>query len=457
MSGFVSQAPGKLSGNQLPARRSATRITIIGLLVLLGIPAGLTLRHLFISRSSQPGPDSPWRLAEEALAAREYPQAVADFQKCLDLCPFNAEAHFRLAQSFRRLGQMKEWQKHLQEAVVLDWPRGQIELEQQLQRAQVGDLWAVEDVLIERLNSRPAQEVTILEALVNGLMTVDRLADVMQLTSTWIEMFPEDWLPRIYRGNARLRLNGKTEAVIDDFSRVLELKPNEVESHLSLAIVLANNGDVERALPHFQECTSQLPREPRVLFGTAFCQYTLGKSQEARATLQRLFATSPDHAAGCFLQAKIELAEGAPEQAYGWLIKADKLAPKEVDVTNALIQVCGQLGRTQAAQHYQRLLEEIRARDAELDRLATALKSRPEDTALRFQLGMTCMKLGRDAEATHWFQGILWKDPGHLPTLNALADFYEKKGNRRMADYYRRKAKSAGGEDVKTPEGSLRK
>jgi hypothetical protein len=67
------------------------------------------------------------------------------------------------------------------------------------------------------------------------------------------------------------------------------------------------------------------------------------------------------------------------------------------------------------------------------------------------------MKLGRDAEATHWFQGILWKDPGHLPTLNALTDFYEKKGNRRMADYYRRKAKSASGEDVKTPEGSLRK
>jgi hypothetical protein len=62
------------------------------------------------------------------------------------------------------------------------------------------------------------------------------------------------------------------------------------------------------------------------------------------------------------------------------------------------------------------------------------------------------MKLGRDLEATHWFQGILWKDPGHLPTLKALADFYEKKGNRKMADHFRLKAEKAASQGiVKTP------
>src|SRR5262249_27345040 len=49
----------------------------------------------------------------------------------------------------------------------------------------------------------------------------------------------------------------------------------------------------------------------------------------------------------------------------------------------------------------------------------------------------------RDQEASHWFQGILYKDPNHLPTLNALADYYAKKGKSRMAGYYRRKADKA--------------
>ena len=85
-------------------------------------------------------------------------------------------------------------------------------------------------------------------------------------------------------------------------------------------------------------------------------------------------------------------------------------------------------------------MEEIRTRDAELDRLATEIKSRPDDIPLRFQLGMACLKLGRDQEASHWFQGILWKQPDHLPTLTTLADHYQSKGNRRMANMFRQRA-----------------
>src|SRR5206468_5840339 len=115
------------------------------------------------------------------------------------------------------------------------------------------------------------------------------------------------------------------------------------------------------------------------------------------------------------------------------------------------------LGKTQEANHYQRLLEEIHARDAELDELTAAAKSRPDDASLRFQVGMACLKLRRNDEAAHWFQGILWKDPGHLPTLNALADYYERNGNGKMMNYYRRKATKASGQRAsKTADNSPR-
>jgi thioredoxin-like negative regulator of GroEL len=436
-------------------RNGVLALAVVATVLLL---AGLMPAYLFKSAPIPNEAEFHWVNAQEAIAAREFPQALAHLTSCLQSCPFNVETHFLMARTCRRAGRLQDWKTHLEQAAVLRWPRTQINLEQQLQRAQVGDLWQVEDALMDRLNRRPPEQVVILEALVNGLMVNDRLVDVLEITTTWIEEFPEDWVPLIYRGNARLRLNGKTDEVIQDFRRVLELKPDDAEAHLSLAMVLANNGDVRGALPHFQASSGRLSEDPRVLFGLAYCQHSLGQSSEARTTLRQLFAANKDHAAGFFLQAKIEVVEEHPEPAYAWLKKADNLAPKEVDVTNALMQVCRQLGKIQEADKYQRLLEEIRARDAELDRLVTALKSRPEDAALRFQLGMACIKLGRNTEATHWFQGILWKDPGHLPTLNALADFYEKNGNPKMADHYRRKVESAHRQGVaNTPEGSPRK
>jgi hypothetical protein len=70
---------------------------------------------------------------------------------------------------------------------------------------------------------------------------------------------------------------------------------------------------------------------------------------------------------------------------------------------------------------------------------------------------MICLKLGRHQEAAHWFQGILWKDPGHLPTLNAIVDFYQSEGNRKMADLYRRKAQKPSGQDIRKAPESARK
>jgi tetratricopeptide (TPR) repeat protein len=442
--GLEKQFPGPKTGQKGSPWLLILSLICIAVVSVLGAVAA---RH-FLTSSEQPSStQTRWRQAHEAIAARDFPQAIAHLEQCLESWPFNAEAHFLMAQTCRRANRLGDWQQHLARAAVLHWPKDPIDLEMQLKRAQAGDIWEVEDALMNRLNTRPPEEVVILEAVVNGLMANDRLVDVNYITTLWIEEFPEDWLPLIYRGNAQLRLKW-TEKVIDDFQRVLELKPGEVEAHLSLAIVLANQGDVQKALPHFEACSTQLPDDPRVLFGLGYCQYSLGRNAEARATLSQLLERHKDHAAGCFLQGKIELAEGEPEAAYRWLVRADRLAPKEGDVTTALLRVCGQLGRTQEAERYQRLLEEIQARDAELDKLASAVKEKPDDAELRFQLALTCLKLGRDEEAAHWFQGILWKNPQHLPTLTALADYYQSKGNQKMADHYRHREEKARRQNI---------
>ena len=430
-------------------------VTALALTLLL---AGLSASHFLRTPPAVDDGRSQWQLAQKAIVKREFPEAAARLAISLEIAPFNAQAHFLMARTSRRAGQLRQWKKHLDWAETLHWPKDQIDLERKLGRAQVGDIWEVEDSLVDRLNERPPEEVIILEALVNGFLQNDRLTDVIAFTSNWINRFPQDWLPLIYRGNASLRLNGKASDALKDFERVLELKPDHPEAHFSLAIVLTDQGEFQKAVPHFQYCLdSQVDDPTGALFGLATCQFSLGNTDQARAALGQLFARNKDHVRAFFLQGKIELVEGRLAEAINCLKKADALSPNESDITNSLLLVSRQLGRPQDAAQYGRRLEEIQQRDAELDRLVSEVKDEPEDAERRFRLAMVCLKLGREQEAAHWFQGVLWKDPNHLPTLNAISDYYRSKGNRKMADLYRRKADKASGRGIDKAPESVRK
>jgi predicted Zn-dependent protease len=173
--------------------------------------------------------------------------------------------------------------------------------------------------------------------------------------------------------------------------------------------------------------------------------------------LDQLFARHPDHSEACLLRGKIELAKGNPEEALKWLAKAESLIPSDLDVTNSLLQVYRQLDRSKMVEKYQPLVEEIRKRDVELDGLIRQIQIESDNIDLRFKAAMITLKLGRNRDASHWFQSILRKDPNHQPTLNALADYYKEIGDPKGAEYYRSRAqgmKNAGTADPSKQEPS---
>lgn len=437
-------------------RIAAVLLATAALVLILG---GWAASHFH--RSPSPPADNAhtnWQRAQEAIADQEFPQAAAHLAYCLESWPYNAEAHFLMARTSRRSGQLAQWKVHLDRAEILRWPKNQIDLERKLRRAQVGDIWEVETSLLELVNKLPPDEVVILDALVNGYMENDCLLDVMALTTTWIKRFPKDSLPLIYRGNAELRLFGKPAEAVKDFQRVLDLKPNQPDAHLALGLVLANDGQFKEAIPHFQFYLDRRPDDPaQALLGLANCQFSMGKTDQAREVLNQLFAQVKDEAGGVFLMAKIEAAEGRHQEALRWLKKADDRSPNQADVTNTLVHVCVQLGLKEETARYKERLEEIHQRDEALERLVSEAKLRPDDPDVRFQLGTLCLKYGRTEEAAHWFQGILRKDPKHLPTLNTLAVYYDSKGKHRLANRYRRKAvEASGGSVTPSSEGSAR-
>jgi tetratricopeptide (TPR) repeat protein len=382
-----------------------------------------------------------WRQALSAIENRDFALAKTRLNRCLEISPLNVEAHFLLARTYRRADDFDGWLDHLQSAATLGWPQDQIELELRLKEAQVGNTWNVEEELKSYLMARHPEEVLIAEALVKGYLENDRPKDAWFLTEEWRKNSADDWQARLWRGRACQR-GVRFEEAIEDYKKVLKDKPDQAEARLWLATTLASNTQFDQAIEHYQAYLAGHPDDADALFGLAKCQFTLGDSQGARDTLDKLLAEHRYHNAGLHLRAQVEQAE-SPEKALPWLLRALDVAPYNSEILHNLILTLRNLHRDDEAARYESRLKECRQKENQLIELMTKLVREPDKVNLadvRYQLAVLYLELGQEDEAAHWFQTVLYIDPNHQPTLRALAEYWDKHNDPRRAAYYRDRA-----------------
>jgi tetratricopeptide (TPR) repeat protein len=168
------------------------------------------------------------------------------------------------------------------------------------------------------------------------------------------------------------------------------------------------------------------PGDTNGLFGLANCQFSLSKTAAARAALKEILDVSKDDIKALFLQAKIEFADDKPAESLKWLRKAERLAPRESDITHTMIVVLQRLNRTEEAEKYVKRQQEILDLHDQLIKFRKQLRRDPGNAELRFQIGRINALLGRDDEAFEWFQTVLRLDPTHAETLKALEEWKER-------------------------------
>jgi tetratricopeptide (TPR) repeat protein len=136
------------------------------------------------------------------------------------------------------------------------------------------------------------------------------------------------------------------------------------------------------------------------------------------------------------LRAQIEQAESA-DRALPWLLKAEATAPNDQQVLHLLVLALRALKRDDEVRKYDQRLENNKAKLNELIKFKTQLLQEADSVDLRYRIGLLLLELGDEDEAAHWFQTVLWIDPTHRPTFQALADYWQKKGNPSRATHYR--------------------
>ncbi|HWG44326.1 MAG TPA: tetratricopeptide repeat protein, partial [Gemmataceae bacterium] len=246
--------------------------------------------------------------AQQALDRYDLAQAQVHLERVLQLQPSNAEMRFLMARTCRRAANYPTANHHLSEARRLGWVEDMLELEEHLSDAQrQGPSGPNEKVLQALVRARHPEDRAILEALYKGYRNALYLNEATTWLTVWIERYPNDWLPYLWRGDLlqSFRHFDKARA---DYQRLLELKADCSEAHLHLGqIALANAEESETALHHFRTYLGSHPGDAEALLGIAQCQTNLHHPEAAIATLRELLVQHPEHAAGMRLLAMREM------------------------------------------------------------------------------------------------------------------------------------------------------
>jgi tetratricopeptide (TPR) repeat protein len=409
-------------------------------LVLVGAGAYPAVRH--------------WRAWQELRAGRtaaargHYEEARGHLDRCLEIWPRSAEAHFLAARATRRCGDLEAAEDHLRAAQRLGWFPEALALEWVLLRAHQGDPSAVDALEALVAEGHPDSE-QCLAALAGYYLKSYDLGKALACLNRWLEQSPGNAQALAWRGEAHERMHHLDKAAAD-YRSALAAVPDDDASRLRLARLLLDRRDrPQEAVEHFEHLW-QRRGDSEVVVGLARCRAALGRPDEARQLLDELLASGRGGAPARGERGKLALRAGDLAGAQRWLGAALRAPPYEPDLVYHYCLCLERAGRKEEATRWCGRLARIEAELRRLKQTHLEILKTPGDPALRCEAGRIMLRNGQDAEGLRWLLSALRCDRQHVPTHAALAGYYRQHGDAARAAWHGRMAERSG---ARAPSG----
>jgi tetratricopeptide (TPR) repeat protein len=388
------------------------------------------------------GAEYHWWKADRELSDYDLPGAVPHLQCCLQVWPNSGATHFLLGRTLRRQGDLVAARQQLQKAAALRFSPEDLQLEYHMMEAQIGDVRMIEPLLMSKyLNSNHPDKLLIYEALSKGFSHLYYLDDAYKWAMKWIENKPDHWYGYFLRGMILAHGESYFKAN-EDFERVLERRPDQLEARLRLADSLLHKKNHAQAYEHFQAALQYHPESAHAAVGAGRCLLRFGRDAEARDVFERLLAKSEgelskrDRSEALFYLADAEWHLDQTAKALGLVRKAAALDPNNPQVNRRLAVLLRAIDQDAEAQHYEdkatmtdktyiRLDEII----GELRKLDTAKDegAKQKSVDLRYEAGTALLRIGDEQDGVAWLVSAMQLDPLHEPSKKALKDYYSRK------------------------------
>jgi tetratricopeptide (TPR) repeat protein len=399
-------------------------------LVVAAAWGGYVAVHEFRARS--------WRnVGEQALARSDYVKAQECFETALRLGGDDAETYRLLGRAARGQSRFDDAAEFLKTSLRLGGAPEPIALEEQLARAQQGDLGA-ESILAAYVAGDHPEKRAILDALAHGQLANFRIEQALATTETLVAGWPEFVEGHVIRARAFYHLRNYGEAAAA-YRRAVELRPEHGVARAGLAECLLLQNEPAQAVQQYEVLNERQPDDDNVRLGLARALMQAGRLDEVRLHAEAALK-GPRRGEALLLLGRLELDLANAAAAEPWLRQAVELIPYERDVLHAYVRCLAQLGRDKEAKTWQERLLHVDRQRARLRDLVRIINARPADPAPRHEAGTIFLDVGHDHEGVRWLESALRVDPTHGATHAALAEYYRRQGDEARAEEHEKLA-----------------
>ena len=367
------------------------------------------------------------RTAKDQLAELRFEEAGRTLDDYLRIRPSDAEAHLLAAQAKRRAGDAEAAVYHLNEFDRRQGHTPASSLERVLLLAERGALGDKESQLRERLEKGTADPIVLLEALTRNYQSLGRVDDAVLCIGDLLRERPSHPRALVWRAQIWLRL-GKWDDAVEDAGRAVEIRPNSVEARLIWAQANENVGRAEKAVLEYGWLRERGQNSPEVILGLGRCWQDLARFGEARKVLDAFLTEQPARADVLVERGRLALREEGTTPAETYFQRAVIADPNNLDANRFLLLCLEETGgNAKESAQVDGRLRQLEIRDGQIARLRSEIQAAPNNTELRYRIGMLLVQSGRE-EGLEWLATVLELDPRHQPARAAVAAYYQRTG-----------------------------
>lgn len=421
-------------------KRPKTTALVLALLVLIGAGVGL---YVYVFQQ--------WDAARTAVKEGRPAEARAGLVLCLSVWPYSVPVHILAARRARMMGDFAGAEAQLQRCLRLQkGASADVQIEFLLMRVQRGEVDDVAEELFQHVQNKSSESTLITETMARAYMDKLRYGPALQCLDRWIEASPEEAKPHHWRGWVLERLD-ETDAAIEDYRRALELDPGLIAVRLRMAELMLEKSNPPEALVYLEPLSKQFPDHPEVIALLGRCRFLQGQTEEAGRLMEAAVKQRPEDGPLLNTLAKLNLGDGKAVEAEQWARQALKADSTDAEAENILAASLRSQGRLKEADAAQEQHEKDMVLLRKVNRMLgeDADPKHPTRNASDFyEVGAIFLRGGQDRQAEYWLNRALALDPGHRPTLQALAEYYEGKGDAGKAAAYRQRIAGADGKAI---------
>jgi tetratricopeptide (TPR) repeat protein len=422
----------------------ARRLTcgLVTLAILIGAGAAWKIRVA----SAEQRTAELWNLADGACRRFDFRAAHGYLLSYLQRKPAEMEAHLLAGRCARRAEFLQDYEgddpelkqavaRHLSEAERLGAPPEVLAVERALADIQHGTWGNNERILVNRVRELKPDTTLILEGLIHAYLRHVNFEKALACEDALLRMEPGNLQGLLWRGRMRALLRQKPLAY-EDYECALKLALDFDPARYYLAEMLAAENRSHEAEPHVKILIEHAPKNLLVRLLWARCRTELGHDS-AGAELDAWLQDAPPHHPRLLealdAAARAALSSSELEKAEGYARRALVELPLDKHALYNLSRCLNLQGRKQEAQEVEKQLAQVMKDLAIVARVWDRLGKDSTNLELRYELGNAYLRLARPADALVWLNSVLDREPEHRPTLQLLANYYEKSGQRALA------------------------